>query len=90
VFHVVVSREVSLALGQLISDRTILVRVLNRLYDHLENHAERYRQNRDADDEDYFDYVHRLYVRGQWQSFRFSVNDVRAQGYLFVEGVSVD
>lgn len=89
-FHVIVSREVSIALGQLGLDREVLLRVLNRLFDQLEHKSHEYRKNRDSEDPDLFEYDHTFHGGGRWRSFRFSVNDVRAPGYLFVEGVSVD
>jgi hypothetical protein len=47
--------EVSTALGAFVADRGSLIAILNRLYDQLENHAERYRSRRDPEDEALFD-----------------------------------
>jgi hypothetical protein len=88
VFHVIVSPQVSRALGQLVADRTALLRILTRLRDQLETNPAPYRGQRDPDDPDLFEYVHYLYIGGQWFTFRFSVNDARATEYLFVEAVS--
>ena len=86
-FHVVVTPAVSRQLGRLVQNREALVRILTRLHDELSNHAGRYQPMRDADDPDYFIYTHGLYVGLRWHRFRFLVNDVQAQGYLFVESV---
>ena len=87
--HVVVMPLVSEALGKLLS-REPLLAVLNRLYDQLEHHYERYRTRRDpARPDDCFDYV--LYLadaEGGWHTLRFTVNDRQATGYLFVVAVS--
>jgi hypothetical protein len=88
VYHVNVTALVSRRLGELIPTREGLLRVLNRLYDQLENHADVYRNRRDPQDPDHFTYEHALYVNGRWRRFRFSVNDVRATGHLFVMAVS--
>lgn len=86
--HAIVSPPVSRALGPLVHNRAALLRILNRLYDQLEDHADRYRANRDPDDPDCFIYSHSLYIGLRWHTFRFAVNDVQAQGYLFVQSVS--
>lgn len=86
--HVIVSPPVSRALGPLVHNRTALVRILTRLRDELENRAARFQKNRDPNDTDCFIYHHSLYVGSRWYTFRFAVNDVQAQGYLFVQSVS--
>jgi hypothetical protein len=89
VFHIVVMPPVSLALGEFLPNREALLKVLNRLYDQMENNAARYRSRRDPEDPDLFDYV--LYLadgNDAWHTFRFSVDDRQATGYLFVVGVS--
>jgi hypothetical protein len=68
--------------------RDALVVVLNRLYDRLTNHADRYRGRRDPDDPDLFDYVLYLGDGTNWHTLRFSVDDRQATGYLFVVAVS--
>lgn len=89
--HVIMALGVSTRLGVLLQgNRTAVLRVLNRLFEQLENHSQRYRKNRNPIDTDLFDYTHSLYANGRWRRLRFSINDVRAQDYLFVEAVSAD
>jgi hypothetical protein len=88
VIHVVVMPLVSAALGQILLGREPLLAVLNRLYDQMTNHADRYRGRRDPDDPDLFDYALYLFDGENWHTFRFSVDDRQATGYLFVVAVS--
>ncbi len=87
--HVLVMPLVSQALGEILP-RGPLLTVLNRMYDQLENHYERYRTRRySARPDDYFDYI--LYFaneQGEWSTFRFTIDDKQAQGYLIVAAVS--
>lgn len=87
--HIIVMPLVSGLLGSMLSRRPLLA-VLNRLYDQLENHYERYRSRRYPErPDDFFDYV--LYLADaddNWHTFRFTVNDKQAQGILFVVAVS--
>ena len=88
-FHVVVSQRVSTVLGQFLHNRELLLAVLNRLYEQLGEHAERYRSRRDPGDPDLFDYVLCLADQDKnWHTLRFSVDDRQATGYLFVNAVS--
>ena len=89
-FHVVLPPTISRKLHELIpNNREAVLKVLNRLYDQLENHANRYRGQRDPEDPDLFDYVHAIYFEGRWRTFRFSVNDAMATDRLFIEAVSI-
>jgi len=69
--------------------RSMLV-AINRLYDQLENHSERYRRHRDPDrPDDYFEFVLQLAdENGNWHTLSFSVDDKQAEGYLFVDAVT--
>jgi hypothetical protein len=87
--HVIVEKPVSNALGDILP-RGPMLRVLNRLYDQLENHYDRYQNRRDPEDVDLFDYVIHFHDGEIWHTLRFSVNDREAQGFAFVEGVSHD
>ena len=87
-FHIVVMPAVSAALGRMLPERGPLLAVLDRLYDQLENHADHYRTRRDPEDADLFDYVLNLFDGENWQTFRFSVDDRQATGYLVVVAVS--
>lgn len=84
-YKVIVLPPVSRRLGEVIRNRSTLLRVLNRLYDQLENHASNYRGFRDPQNSDL--YTDSRYSDGLWRIFEFSVNDARATGYLFVEEV---
>jgi len=55
--HVIVCEVVSQALGEVLPKREPLLKVLNRLYDQLENHYERFRNRRYPEDPDFFDYL---------------------------------
>jgi hypothetical protein len=87
--HVIVMPLVSGLLGSILPRRPLLA-VLNRLYDQLENHYERYRNRRyPAAPDDFFDYA--LYLadtEDDWHTLRFTVNDKQAPGFLFVHAVS--
>jgi len=86
--HVKVMPEVSRRLGEILPRaRGSLLAVLNRLYEQLENHADRYRNRRDPEDPDLFDYVLCLFDGENWHTFRFSVDDRQATGLLFVVAV---
>ncbi len=89
-FHVVVDPDVSAALGSFLGgNRLRIIAVLQRMRHSLENNADRWRGQRYPDDPDYFDYP--LYLPENdynWHTFRFSVNDRQAPGYLFVDSVS--
>jgi hypothetical protein len=86
-FHVIVMPLVSAALGRFLrGEREPLRVVLNRLYDQLESHADRYKNRRDPEDPDLFDYDLNLFDGEKWQTLRFSVDDRQATGYLFVVG----
>jgi hypothetical protein len=89
-FHVVVMPLVSAALGRFCQGkRDPLLAVLNRLYDQLENHANRYRGRRNAQrPDDYFDYLVNLFDEEGWHTLRFTVDDRQAADHLFVDGVS--
>jgi hypothetical protein len=87
-YHVVVPSAISRTLGQLVHNREAIVKILTRLHEELTNHAGRYQKNRDPDDPDNFIYSRGLYVGRRWCRFDFRVNDVQAQGYLFVRSDS--
>lgn len=86
-FHVVVMPLVSAALGNWL-ERQSLILVLNRVYGQLGFHADHYRNRRDPEDPDLFDYVLHFCDGDSWHTFRFSVDDRQATGYLFVVAVS--
>ncbi len=89
--HVLVSPEVVTRLRAIGLERDALLAVLNRLYDSLEYHSERWRNNRDPNDPDcLFDYVQILYSASDWNRLRFSVDDRLAEGFLSVVGLAWD
>ena len=75
--------------GSSVNDRTAVVKVLTQLRHQLETNWASYRKRRDPDDPDLFHYDHAVHVHDKWLWLRFSVNDVRAEGYVFVEAESV-
>ena len=87
-FHVIVVPPVSAALGRFIREREALLKILNRLYDQLENDAARYRSRRDLEDSDLFDYVVNHFDGENWHTLRFSVDDRQATDYLIVVALS--
>ncbi len=88
-YKVIVSPQVSQRLGELCKSRSVLLKVLNRLYHQLGEQAVRYRGQRDYNDPDLFIYRHSLYTADRgWLTFEFAVNDARAQDHLFVESVT--
>src|SRR3954452_7334394 len=90
-YHVLVEKPVSQALGQMIGGhRNLLVRVLTDLHVFLPRRADTLRQQRDPEDSDLFRYRVTLPEGTHWHTFSFRVNDVRAQGYLFVEAVDYE
>jgi hypothetical protein len=88
VHHVIVMPVVSEFLGKIGLSRRLLLAVLNRVYDQLENHAVSYQSRRDPKDENLFDYVVCVGDDDSWHTLRFSVDDHLAQGHLFVVAVS--
>jgi len=78
---------VSAALGEFVPDRGPLLKVLNRLYDQLENNTGRYRGRRNPQDQNLFDYVVHFHDGKRWQTLRFSVDDCLATDYLVVVAV---
>ena len=88
-YHVIVEKPVSRELGRKIGQhRNLLVRVLAALHDDLTNHADTFRSQRDPEDSDLFRHAVTLAEGDAWHTCYFRVNDVRAQGYLFVESVN--
>lgn len=81
--QVKVMPEVSGELGRRLN-RAAMIKALIRLREQLENHYQRYRQNRHAGDETLFEYVLVIYDGADWHTLRFSVDDTTAVGYLFV------
>ncbi len=87
--HVTIMQAVVHALGGFGLRRESLVVVLCRLREQLENRYDFYRNRRDPQDQDLFDYI--LFLAeadGRWHTLRFSVDDRQATGYLFVVAVS--
>jgi hypothetical protein len=87
--HVTVMPSVSMALGAIGLPREMLIKVIAKLYQSLENDHERSRKNRDPEDPDcLFDYILRGHDGESWHTLRFSVDDRQAEGRLFVVAVS--
>jgi hypothetical protein len=82
---VIIHPRVSEGLGGIVQ-REPLLRILNRIYEQLEAHYDRYRGRRNqVEPDDYFEYP--LYLADEndvWHTFVFLVNDRQADGFLFV------
>ena len=86
--HVVVEKNVPADLRLLVADRHDLLTVYNRLYSDLEQRYPAFQPRRDPDHVECFHYP--LVLRttgGRWVRMRFTVDDTRAQGFLFVLAV---
>jgi hypothetical protein len=79
---------VSAELGKILPNRDLLLGVLNRLYDRLGNHYQQYKNRRDPNDEFLFDYFLWTCDGEKWQTLRFSVDDCKADGHLFIVAMS--
>src|SRR5438552_2098041 len=89
-YHVIIEKPVSAGIGATIGQhRNLVVRVLSWLHFELSHHAERHRGDRDPDDTDLFRCRRSFLHSGTWFDCEFRVNDVRAEGFLFVETVTV-
>ena len=66
--HVVIMQPVTAALGDILP-RESLIAVLNRLYDQLSNHVDRYRGQCDPEDPDLFDYFLWFSDGDEWRTF---------------------
>jgi hypothetical protein len=87
-YHVIVSPFVSQRVGALLQNRLAVIDVFNTLRDDLEEDADRFRDDRDPYNPDYFFYQIGYFSNGTWHNFDFAVNDTRETGYLFVDGVT--
>jgi len=86
--NVVIPPHVSQKIGALLQSREAVISVLLTLRDDLENHYIQFRGNRNPDDPDYFFYSVGYFRGWKWNNLDFSVNDTRADGFLFVDEVS--
>jgi hypothetical protein len=86
--HVIVSPKVSSSLGALQLPRELLLKVLFAVHHTLPSNYDRIRKNREVEDPDLFDYAPVIFDGEQWHRLRFSVNDTRATGFLFIDAVS--
>ena len=83
--HLIVPPEISRAIRAFGLDGTALVRLLNHLRSELENHADNYKHVRDPGHADvYFWFELTVWDQGRPRGFRFTVDDARAVGYLFL------
>ena len=80
--------EISRAIRAFALGRTALVGLLNQLRSQLEDHADNYKHNRYAARPDLgFWYDLTVWDQGRPRGFRFTVDDARAAGYLFLVAV---
>jgi len=87
-YRVILERPVSRAIGSFGLSRSLLIRLLTRLHSGLPQQADSFRSQRDPEDPDLFRYEVVLAEGNAWHTFRFHINDTRAQGFLFVEAVA--
>lgn len=87
-YHVLIEPPVCEALGRFFTDREIKLRIYNRLYSRLESLTSTHQMPRDPEDPDFFEYTHSLYVRNEWHTLKFTINDRMAPGFLHVVAVS--
>jgi hypothetical protein len=88
VWHVICPPAISQTLRSFGFIRRNLLRVLNRLYDQLENHTDQYRNRRDPEEpETFFIYEDAVIQDGRWHVLFFRVNDTQAQGHLFLDNL---
>ena len=83
-WHTIVTQGVSQAIGQCGLTRAGIVRVIAHLHGDLPARADRLRRRRDPDDPDLFLYRVTLLDGGRLHFWDFWVNDVNAQGFLFI------
>jgi len=84
-WHTIVSPVISRAVGQCGLTRAGVVRVFAHLHNDLPTRADRLRRQRDAGDPDFFLYRLTLFDGGRLHLCVFSVDDLTAAGFLFVE-----
>ncbi len=88
-YHVLLTETIRERLGGLLGgNRNLTVRFLSCLYDDLKHRADIYRKQRDRDDADLFLYAVTLLEDTTWHTYYCQVNDVQAQGYLFVVSIA--
>lgn len=87
-YHVIIMPPVVAALPTLVRKRNTLLMIYNRLYAFLERSPDR--SHRDPEDNDYLFYRQSVYSNGRWLTLTFSVNDCRANDYLFVDAVTIE
>ncbi len=82
--------EISITLGRFLrGQREVVCKVLNRLRDQMENRYEDYRNDRNTDDPNLFNYrLHTLDDDDNRHTLYFAIDDSMASGYLLIAAVS--
>ena len=84
-YRLIVGPEISRAVGGFGLEREALLRVFDLLRQELEERADNYRQQRDPAHPDlYFRFELTVWDHERPRGFRFTVDDARAPGHLFV------
>ena len=84
-YQLIISPQMSRAIGAFGLSRDALLAVLNMLYLELEEHAANHRHHRDsAHPELYFSFEVTVWDKGKSRGFRFTVDDARATDRLFL------
>ncbi|HLN33564.1 MAG TPA: hypothetical protein VK395_37910 [Gemmataceae bacterium] len=84
-YQLIVSPEMSRTIGSFGLSRQALVRLLTNVRSELEEHADRYRHQRDPNHHDlYFRFELHMRDQGRLRSFRFTLDDARAPERLFL------
>jgi hypothetical protein len=87
-YKLILPPDISRAIGNFGLGRQALLGLLNWLYSELEDHADNYRSNRDSTHPDlYFSCELTVWDQGRPRGCRFTVDDARATGILFLVAV---
>jgi hypothetical protein len=87
-YHIIVEKNVSLALGACGLQRRGLLNLLNGLYHNLEGRADEFRSERHPEDETLFLFRDFLLEAGVWHEFVFVVDDTTASSTLLVRAMA--
>ena len=86
-YHVIISPNITRAIGALGLARTALLNLLFRIRLDLEGEADDHRRHRDSLDPSFFWYQIIVIDQDRERLLRFAVDDSRAPGYRFLEAV---
>lgn len=87
-YKVRLPRPISGVIGGCGLSRPAIIRLLNRLRERLELHADNFAHNRAHENPDCFVYSNVIVDKPTWYNCHFLVNDRREAGVLVIEGFS--